>query len=278
MFLPGLLFSYAMPFLKESAGARAEAMGGASAAAPKGADAVFWNPGAMLLLSGWKNAVTCSYVRLDYDRAGGYAAAFERSEDLSSAFGVFWSGRYSGGIEDRDALGNPGAVFSLSAGTAGLAGALRLGPVKAGIALKYYYSSLPGTGARGFGADFGVSAAPFGPCLVLGGTVKDLSSGLFWDTGRVDRLPLSAGTGICYRAIPEKLEFACDLEYQDELSVSAGAEYFIEDMLCLRAGLSRDGPAFGIGLNVRNYTIDYAFLPDKSSFGAEHTISLTFLY
>lgn len=278
MFLPVLLSAYAMPFLKESAGARAESMGGTSAAAPEGADAVFCNPGAMLLFSGWKNAVSCSYVRLDYDRSGGYVAALERSEDLSTAIGVFWAGRYSGGIEERDALGNPGAMLSISAGTAGLSGALRLGPVKAGISLKYYYSSLPGTGAKGLGADLGVSAAPFGPCLVLGVSVKDLSPGLYWDTGRVDPLPFSAITGLCYKAIPDILEFTCDLEYLGGLSVSFGAEYLIEEGLYFRAGLSKYGSAFGIGINVQNYTVDYAFLPDKNSFGAEHTISFTFLY
>ena len=135
--LPGLISAYALPFLKESTGARAEAMGGTYVAAPEGADAVFWNPGAMLSLSGWKNAVTCSYVRLDYDRSGGYAAAVERADDLSSALGVFWAGRYSGGIEERDVLGNPGAILLMSAGTAGLSGAFRVGPLKAGLVLKY---------------------------------------------------------------------------------------------------------------------------------------------
>ena len=278
LLLPALASAYALPFLKESAGARAESMGGTAAAAPKGADAVFWNPGAMLLVSGCKNAFSCSYARLDYDRSGGYAAAFERSEDLSSALGVFWSGRYSGGIEERDALGNPGAMLSMSAGAAGLAGAFRLGPVKAGISLKYYYSSLTGAGGRGLGADLGVCGTPFGPWLVFGASVKDLSPGLYWDTGRVDPLPLSAVAGLCCKAIPEKLEFACDIEYLDGFSISFGMEYFIEEALYLRAGVSKSGPAFGIGINVQNYIIDYAFLPDKNSFGAEHTISFTFMY
>ena len=278
LLFPGLLFSHVLPFLKEGAGARAEAMGGAGTASSSGADSIYWNPGAMLSLSGWKNSVSCSYVKLDFDRASGYLAAFERSEDFSSALGVFWTGRYSGGMEERDAAGSPGAIFSMAAGAAGLSGACRLGPLKAGASVKYYYSTLPGASASGIGGDVAVSAAPFGPALVLGASVKDLSPGLNWSTGKADPLPLSARAGFCYKAVPEKLQFALDLEYVGDFSVFAGGEYFIEDVLYVRSGLSKYGPSFGIGINCLNYSLDYSFLPDKNTFGAEHSFSVSFSY
>ncbi len=278
LLFPCLLFADALPFLKEGAGARGEAMGGAGVASSTGADSTYWNPAAMLSLSAWKNSVSCSYVKLDFDRASGCFSAFERSEDLSSAFGVFWIGRYSGGIEERDATGALGAMFTAVSGAAGLSGALRLGPLRAGVSVKYYYSTLPGAGATGLGADLAFSAVLLGPALILGASVKDLSPGLYWSTGKVDSLPLSARAGLCFKAIPEKLEFTCDLESLDGLSVYAGAEYLLEDMLFLRSGLSKYGPSFGIGANCLNYSLDYSFLPDKNSFGPEHTFSLSFCY
>ena len=278
LILPSLLSAYALPFLKEGAGARTEALGGAGIASASGADSIFLNPSSMLALSGPKNSVFLSYAKLDYDRAAGYAAAFERSEDLSTALGVFWAGRYSGGIEERDVLGLPGAMLSMSSGAAGLSGAFRLGTVKAGISVKYYYSMFSGTGAKGAGVDLAVSGNLFSPALVFGAAVNDLSAGLYWDTGRVDPLPLSVRAGICCKAIPERFEIAFDLEQLDGISLHAGAEYFIEKMLYVRSGLSKYGPSFGIGINCQKVGLDYAFLPDKNGFGAEHSFSVSFSY
>lgn len=253
------------------AGARALGMGGAAVASDRGAELIFWNPGALGLLE--RRALQAGYASL-------YGLSMHE-EHLALAWPSWRWGvlglavqSYSvGGIQERDAsnllisdaLENIEQQFSLATARPFGRG------TSLGAALKLRHQALAGRSGSAVGLDLGLQllpAAAFGwerPALAplrlglrLGNAVQPR---LRLDSEAV-RDPRSLRLGLGYRGRIGALDIdtALDLEQVEEraLRPAAGLELSYS-LLALRAGWGSERLQAGAEIRWRDWAVDYVF-------------------
>ena len=104
---------------------------------------------------------------------------------------------------------------------------------------------------------------------------------------KTEELPFQAAWGVGYTGLAHRLKLALDFERSldraELLQVHIGAEYWMHDILALRAGYKTDsdvGPGLSAGLGFklsRELRLDYSFSP-FSSLGNIHRVSLVFRF
>jgi hypothetical protein len=166
----------------------------------------------------------------------------------------------------------------------------------AGLSAKVIYSHLSdfGTGAErgsgtatGFAVDFGtIWQTPFDR-LTLGAAITNLGPNISYiDANQADPLPRNLALGFAYRFINTPYsrltlvgEMNKDLigvtdalsSQADEAILNGGIEYQYASLIALRAGYiyDRQGdiktPTLGLGLQYKNYLLDFAYIPSSDT-------------
>lgn len=266
----GLAADSGLGFLREGAGARSAALAGA-AAALSDPSAASLNPAALaegssMVLSHteWIGGMRHEQAAALWTRGGGDVVAL----DVRLA--------HAGGLErrvgpSRDPLGE----FGLYEWTAGAAWSRPWGErLRTGLGVKGMRQSIDVESASGLAADLGL----------LYGTGRWWLGAALRNLGRMNELdreatelPLQARLGAALVRGP--LMAAADVvtTQGSDASLHVGAEWRPSPRLVLRTGYGTSGargPAFGAGVSVHPWQLDYAFLPFGDGLGQAHRVSL----
>ncbi len=268
----------AFAFLSSGAGARALGMGGAFTAVAGDASALYWNPAGLAGIDIYKTHFTGMFTNMDHNRLMGFAGLYEKMENGAGSAGLSLYYFRVGEIEGRDAAGAATGEFEYNAGVFSASYANVISDsLKAGLSVKYYYASVLETAGRGFGADLGLLFKPLGPYFSAGLVLKDLNTGINWDTGRVDYVKTTLTLGAVQSLIYEKFIVSFEVEGSaaGTLRYRAGGEYIFNNTFSVRLGLNQGDLATGFGVSYQNYRLDYAFALDKDGFADVHRFSFS---
>ena len=276
--------SAGLAFLKLGAGARAIGVGGAYVAVGGDASSIYWNPAGtvdvdnidVVLMHGeW-------FLGVRYDFVGGVLSDGER------AYGVAMTGLYMDDLERRegptaDPIGHFGVFDFALSGTY----AQRLTDYLAvGGGLKYISEKIDDEVASGYAVDMGATyRVPVVPGLTAGLAVQNLGPRMKFIEDEFD-LPVTYRLGAAIETpvtnwksdlmivgdavVPHhgdtKLHFGIELEYSKMLALRFG----------YRSGWDNQNVSVGLGAKVRNFRLDYAYVPFYSDLGDTHRMSLGF--
>lgn len=266
----GLDAGTGLGFLRQDAGARSAALGGAATALGD-ASAASLNPAAL--------APGASAVLSHTEWIGGM-----RHEQAAA----LWTGAagdvlavdvrlaHAGGLERR--LGptrDPLGEFGLYEWTAGAAWSRPWGErLRTGIGAKVVRQSIDVEASAGLAADLGLLYGS-GPWR-LGAAVRNLGRMNALDREATE-LPLQARLGavLTRGALTAAADAAASRG--TGASLHMGAEWRLSPRLVVRTGYGTPASgslAFGLGLTARPWQLDYAFLPMGAGLGAGHRVSL----
>ena len=257
-------------FLRQDAGARSAALGGAATALvdPSAAslNPAALAPGASAVLSHteWIGGMRHEQAAALWARAAGDVLAL----DVRLA--------HVGGLERR--LGptrDPLGEFGLYEWTAGAAWSRPWGErLRTGIGAKVVRQSIDVEASAGLAADLGLLYGS-GPWR-LGAAVRNLGRMNALDREATE-LPLQARLGavLARGALTAAADAAASRG--TGASLHLGAEWRLSPRLVVRTGYGTPASgrlAFGMGLTARPWQLDYAFLPFGDGLGAGHRVSL----
>ena len=269
-------------FLALPSGARSVSMGEGGLAATVDGNALQINPAAMAGLNRGSIVGTHgAYVDSSfYDNV-----SYVNPQNKWGAWGVGFQYFSAGSIDKTDSSGNPDGSLAPNdlAITGGYARAV--GPVKVGAGLKYIQSTLVDK-ATTVSMDVGVESRPLlNERLTLGLVGQNLMGSLKYDTESND-LPMTIKAGAGYK-IKKNWTAVADMTFPKgaDSSYSVGTEYRLKIQepwgVALRGGYNTrtsdvggfTGFSFGIGVDHKDLTVDYAFLP-FGDLGTTHWITL----
>lgn len=283
-------------------GARALGMGQAFTALSDDESALYYNPGGLTQMR--RPGVGFAWrVMPDLDRRQGYAtAAFPLREQAS--LGVSWVHSGVGDIVERNSQGAAGETFSFAENFFTLTFAKQFGRVVSlGGSIHYVNQALFNISAGGIGLSAGVHArfdrearrqySSFLQRLTLGAAVQHIGMSLRFNSdeyyeprgqqGRdtTESFPLVVRGGASYRLLSERqLLVSVDGSWVEDqhARLYAGAEWKLQSILFLRAGLADLEPSLGFGLHPtwggRVIHLDYAFVANPAGIDADHVLSL----
>jgi len=275
-------------FLRLTPTAREAAMGGAavgSALDPMG----FWFSPA--------HAATAESPRahvgyLNYV-AGVQTGSAAYSQPLGTDKGVGFGITYlnSGTMKRTNERGEEQGTFGVSDVDLNLSGAMRFGnELTLGVGLQGLYGSIDTFFAMGLAGNVGVTYRLPMDGLTAGAVVKNLGLQLKAFRDSLDPLPTEVGLGLGYRPNPS-LNLVLDVHkpIANRVSVHAGVEGWVADLLAVRVGYSTAGEDLkagggtdilagvttGLGFRWQGYQLDYCFIP-MIELGVAHRLSLAF--
>jgi len=275
-------------FLRITPTAREAALGGAAVGAAPSPLGFWFSPAHALSAEsprahvGYLNYVAGIHI-------GSAAYSQPVGADKGVGFGVVYLN--SGTMKRTNDRGDELGTFGVSFADVNLSGAMRLGEgLAVGVGLQGLYGSIDTFFTMGLAGNVGATYRLPVDGLTAGLAVKNLGLQLkAFQTGR-DPLPIDFGLGLGYQPNPS-LNLALDVHkpIDNRVSVRAGVEGWIADLLALRAGYSSDGVdlksgggsdilaglSTGLGVRYRGYELDYCFIP-MVSLGMAHRISLAF--
>jgi hypothetical protein len=276
-------------FLKIPIGANGAGLGQAYTAITEGVDSINWNPAGLASTPAFASNPTVGLslthqqhlVDTSLDHLG-LALPSRPGRDIALGLNVV---RLSYGTQDRrDVDRRKIGSFDASDLAVGVAAAHRFGDALIGGQLKVIQQQYAGASARGFALDFGLQAP--GPIdrMNVGLSVRNLGPQMKF-VQESYRLPLTLSLGTAYR-VTGPLSLLMDVHarpYQDQVNLSAGAEFAASRSVTLRAGyLARlaeavpntqqgetkqgalgglYGVAAGMGLKFGQFAMDYAITP-----------------
>jgi long-subunit fatty acid transport protein len=275
-------------FLRITPTAREAALGGAAVGTAPSPTGFWFSPAHALSTEspraqvGYLNYVAGIHI-------GSAAYSQPVGTDKGIGFGVVYlnSGTMKRTNEHADELG----TFGVSYADLNLSGAMRFGEALAvGVGLQGLYGSIDTFFAMGLTGNVGATYRLPVDGLTAGLAVKNL--GLQLKAFQTNRDPLSIdfGLGLGYQPNPS-LNLALDVHkpIDNRVSVRAGVEGWVADLLALRVGYNSDGVdlksgggsdilaglSTGLGIRCRGYELDYCFIP-MVELGVAHRISLAF--
>ncbi len=277
----------AAQFLKLGAGARAAGMGEAYSAVCAGADAVYWNPGALSGLNGISGTFTHAelFGALNYEYLG-YAQAFKEAGTIGLGIQYLSAGSIpetdSGGFETGSDM-NPVQL------AAALAYSRKIGGFGIGAAAKYIKARLAET-ATALTADAGILSPGFINNKLRLAVVVQNAGGRLKYGQQSDPLPLNLKMGGAF-SVSDNFILGLDLNSprDNRLYAAAGAEYLLRYSavsFAARFGYNSrtmgeidglTGVSAGLGLMCHDLALDYAFAP-FGSLGSAHRISFSFKF
>lgn len=137
---------------------------------------------------------------------------------------------------------------------------------KFGLNFKLIKQKLFTSSADGNAFDIGILHS-FDNGLNLGISAQNISGKLKWNTasGRSDKIPLNIKAGMSYKFLNEKLLLAFDVDNRKNAStiLHTGAEYLIVPNVALRFGYDDKNFTGGIGFNISNFALDYAYMKEE---------------
>jgi len=279
LFAPPLLAddNHAMPFLRMGVGARALGMGGAYIAEVKDASATYWNPAGLTQI-GNLNITGMLSAQMSYERDHNFLAYGRKFGFGALAMG--WISSEVRGIRYYTSQDELQWTFKETENAFMLSYARDVGKFSVGVGLKVVNQKMADfLNETGLGMDFGIRYA-YNQDLVFGAVAKDVATKIGGWTGKRevwnDRVPANFGVGVAVYPYPG-LTFPVDVykvEGREDMALHFGGEYAYEfdEKLCvsLRAG-SNDGQiAFGFGVKIVKFSVDYAFMSEQQNFLKEN--------
>jgi hypothetical protein len=271
-------------FLVVGSGASALSMAGATLAIGNDLAAAAWNPASLARVDGLQFSL--SHAPLPGGAMQDWVAAGGRVGGSSTRWALDALFHQEGALEGRDALNNPTGSLTVADVAFGARLALPLtSALSAGLGGKWVHESLAGTDGSGFAFDAGLRATtgPLGFALAA----RNLGSGMSYGGTRYD-LPGLVAAGVSWgdesRGLKLDADFESPLHYYRDLRL--GGEWLWRERVALRAGYrfalgapadeALSGVTFGLGANVGNTSLDYAYAPEGSTGAGQHRIGLTF--
>lgn len=267
-------------FLFLDANARPAAMGGAYTAVTADANALLYNPAGLGLVK--RHEATFMHNEYFQGMTQEYAA-------YASPYGVGANlNLFSFGSVPETTLALPGGTgntntledMALSAGY----GRIVAERLSVGASFKYIQEAIAGIRAHGYALDAGaLYSPPFLPELTLGGALQNMGPSVRFQSAK-ENLPytLRAGAAYAFTLIGPKAVISLDVirERSDSLQFASGGELLIAKVMAVRAGFATTnnagvGVTAGVGWVVKDFALDYAFVP-YGELGVANRVSLTY--
>jgi len=287
--MPAMAAKYAGEAFALGVGGRALAMGGAATAGPFDATAIYWNPAGMTRLDGRRvvamHAETFGSL-LNHDFVA-YVDAHGKENSLIKAFGFYFYYLGGGGIKITalNEFDRPYVVREESHGdflfAAAVAGQLARN-IDFGLTAKVIYRDIGTESGKGLTMDAGVlyRAAQW---IRAGLMVTDVTTGFirysgetFDDGANTESIYPTVRPGLAmektYRDFVGRFAVTGDIKFEGikdaaqywsgsiSLDTHYGWEVSYKDMLFGRAGFDIGNFTVGGGVDIRNVTVDFAFL------------------
>ncbi len=268
-----------LAFLEIPVGGRESALGGSGAALITGPTSATYNPAAV--------AFTPRSVALMHTRHfGDTRAQFVGVTIRHGRFAIsphYWGTRVAD-IEYRTApTREPISNFDAINSAVGAATAMQFGKYfSAGITGRYLYQKIHVESADGFAMDAGLIANEFVRGLTLGLAMQHMGRMNHFIT-ESPQLPTTLRGGAAYvHRLPKIGSVMAVAEAQavrDNTPLfKGGLEYRAPDYVALRIGyvegLEAQDVSFGFGVFIRQFRLDYAYIPYRESLGEGHRFSL----
>jgi hypothetical protein len=268
--------------LKISVGAKAVGMGESYVAAADDVYASYWNPAGLIHVE--SNQLGFMHNEWFEDIRYEFLGYVHPIGDLGTLAGSV-SYVSMGELDKTDEDGNSEGQFHPYDILLGLSFGKRLNDsISIGVNAKFLQEKIDEEKAQAFALDLGGLYFVPGSGLILGLNVQHLGSKMKFIEESFS-LPLNVKVGAAYRLIDGALTFATDVNQptDGDMNMGMGVEYKIMGVLNLRSGYrytvggndlgTASGLRAGIGIEFRDYKLDYAFVP-YGELGQAHRISL----
>ncbi len=273
-------------FLRAGVGARYFGMGGVGSATANDVSAGYWNPAGLSLLRGF-SATGMMTGGMTFDRNHNYVGLAYGFDKF--ALGFTWINASTDNLTETRLDGSSGSQFNFSENALMLSAATMTGPLNLGISGKLVTQDLGTTSngssegsVNGLGLDMGAQFAVT-EYIRLGIMVQDLFTSVGdQKNGNVNDIPSNLRFGASVAPV-DGLTLGADVEKtrdDENYRFHGGGEYwmpFSEDFSgALRLGVDDGSFAGGIGLGVKFFRFDYAYVVEPQSFLNEnHRFSVT---
>jgi len=251
------------PYLRQGAGARALAMGGASAAVAGDATAIVWN------VAGLSRVKSTSFASMygardDLDRKHNFLALAHTVPNVGT-FGLAWINAGVSGIDRYSDTNQPEGTFDSSENAFLLSYGAIFQPVRLGGGIKVLSQKIDpqlGDTDMGFGGlDIGILADPI-DVMTIGLTIQNIF-GKIADAS----IPIELRMGTALRLLPEdNLLIAVDLTKAfvnlegGTAVLHMGAEYWAADLVGFRLGVTSEKEfSAGLGISISDVSLNYAY-------------------
>jgi long-subunit fatty acid transport protein len=269
-------------FLKLEVGARQGAMAGAFAGIADDVYTINYNPAGLIQIG----TISLTAMHNQWFQSIKY-------EYLGYAQKVWWGGIIGGSLAYFHTGDIPGSRFSTS-GVYERAGDFTAwdscitlsyahpwsDKLSIGLNFKIIYEKIETEAAATYAFDLGTFYKTPMDNLSFGLCIQNLGSGLKFIRDKAD-LPMNLKGGVSIKLLDEHLLIGLDgnKPIDNSLNLRLGLEYWLIDILALRAGYRTDvdiGSGFsgGFGLKIMNYQLDYGFAP-YGELGDTHRISIS---
>ena len=268
--------------LKISVGAKAVGMGESYVAAADDVYAAYWNPAGLSHVEtsqlGFMHNEWFEDIRYEFL---GYVQPIGDLGTLAGSVSYVSMGE----LDKTDETGKDIGQFHPYDILLGLSFGKRLSDaISMGINAKFLREKIDVEKAQAFAVDFGGLYFVPKSSLILGVNIQHVGTKMKFVEESFS-LPVNVKLGAAYRLIDGALTFAVDVNRpaDNNPNVGLGAEYKIMGIMNLRAGYryiaggnplgTAAGLRSGIGVEIRDYKIDYAFVP-YGELGQAHRVSL----
>jgi len=270
-------------FLRFGVGARAAGMGEAFTAVALDASALYWNPGAMSAVL----STNLMFTHTEYFQSVRVEQLSLTHETDYGTLGLSFVGLYMDDMDRYEDIPSsiPLGTFSAYDVSFALGFSRYIVPnVALGLAVKPVFQKIDQSTASGLAFDAGLFHVSQIEGIKLGAVLANVGAPMKFETEEY-ALPRVFKLGASYernvRALKGDVVVNLDVLFPNDGNVKQhiGAEYGYSRTLYLRAGYKAgydsQGPAFGVGVEYRKFTLDYGVLFGSNDLGDNHKISLS---
>ena len=275
-------------FLKVAPTAREAAMGAAALGFSDNAFGIWYNPAG--IVEAKMPQAGLSYISYVAGVQSGALAYVNPMKDKAFGIGAYYIN--SGAMKRTDDLNTDLGTFSVSYLDINPAfGWQPMTKLSVGAGLKILYGKIDSFWTLGLGADIGVKYTLI-PGLQATFVAHNLGTSLKAFETQADKLPIDFGFGFGYEPVSRlRLDLEAHQPLDNKFEVRAGAEGWVSQNVCLRAGVTTAGGdlkggggsdilaglSTGLGFRLKHYELDYAYTP-MVLLGNSHRISFRYSF
>jgi hypothetical protein len=270
-------------FLTQGAGSRALAMGRTFVAVCDDVTAVYWNPAGLNQLD--REGVHFTYMQL-YENTQynfiGYARPIftEKEIDHIWTYGVGLIYLNSGELTRRDDWNYPAGTFSDQNTAVLLSGSYNNQDMyDLGFSFKIINKKIESLDSTGYGLDLSYLAY-LTDDIKAGINLQNVIGAKLQRDILTDEIPLTAKLGLAWSSVDNALTVAADVDCTVGRSIKPhlGVEYFVHELVAIRAGYDNETVSVGAGLKlIPDMDIDYAFM-NNPDLNLSHRVSLEYKF